>query len=488
MVRQESYEWSEAGFNDFIGIEYTITNIGTEVLEGVYVGFFADPDIGVRTTPNYYEDDAVGSFEGLLCTMYGGAPLDFAYAYDADGDGGQVTSYIGYTFLGHPTDPAGVLAPAAVGIASYHSFFGNQSYEEGGDPTNDFERYEVMSNLTRDRDFATPRDYRQLISAGPFASLAPGESFTVQVALVAGNGLLGLRDNMAAARLTYDGAWYNLDGNPLTGIAGRETPVFGPAQGVVIDPCQGTPPIDVPAGAVVWVNADCAAEEFLRAACGYTEADSVLYMTGVGGREYNVHWILPPQNPVPVFVTGFDAAAVATRVTLAWDIYSEEDVSGFRIYRQTGEQERLELLNTGGLIAPESRSYTDASVRAGETYSYMLGVVLADLMDNSEVVSPVARVTLASAALRLDQNHPNPFNPRTTISFSVPDRARVRLAVYSADGRLVRTLVDGAVPGGFNEVSWDGMDGNGSPVSSGVYFYRLETGKRMLARKMVYLK
>jgi flagellar hook assembly protein FlgD len=110
------------------------------------------------------------------------------------------------------------------------------------------------------------------------------------------------------------------------------------------------------------------------------------------------------------------------------------------------------------------------------------------LADNSEVLSPNAVVTVGAQALRLDQNHPNPFNPRTTISFTAPEPGHVKLAVYSPDGRLVRTLVDGSLPAGFKEVSWDGKDASGVPVSSGVYFYRLETGKQTLARKMVYLK
>jgi hypothetical protein len=486
MVRQESYQWNEPGYDDFVGIEYTITNIGTEVLEDVYVAFFADADIGRRTTPNYWEDDATGSFTvPLLCTMYGGVSLDFAYAYDADGDGGQATSYIGYAFLGHPTDPNGETAPATVGITSYAAFSGDQPFEDGGDPTNDFERYELMSSHTRDRDSLIPRDQRQLIVAGPFWELFPESTLTVQVGLVAGDGFNGLRDNMVAAQLTYEGAWFNLDGNPLTGIVGRDTPLVGPLEGVVVDTCQGSDLITIPHGEVVWINEDCAREIFHKLGCGYNDADSALYMTGVGGREFQVHWIPPPQDPVPVFVSGFEAVTIGTSVALHWEIFADEDIRGFRLYRQTGELERLEVLNQNGLLSRGERTYTDESVRAGETYSYTLGVVLAD---NSEILSPNAVVTVGAQALRLDQNHPNPFNPRTTISFTAPEPGHVKLAVYSPDGRLVRTLVDGSLPAGFKEVSWDGKDAHGVPVSSGVYFYRLETGKQTLARKMVYLK
>jgi len=164
---------------------------------------------------------------------------------------------------------------------------------------------------------------------------------------------------------------------------------------------------------------------------------------------------------------------------------SPEGVLGFRIYRQASGQEHPDNLNGSGLLSPDARSFADESVRVGETYSYTLGVVLAD---NSELLSPSAEVTVGGVALVLEQNHPNPFNPRTTISFTLPQRGHVRLAIYSADGRLVRTLIDETTPAGFREVPWDGKDDRGATVSSGVYFYRLESGKQTLARKMVYLK
>jgi hypothetical protein len=116
MVRQESYQWMHPMFDDFVGIEFTITNIGNDVLEDVYVGLFADPDVGHRDTPGYWEDDASGFTQAALCTPLGPARFDMAYAYDADGDGGQVTSYLGVVLLGHTIDPFGIVAPPHVGI------------------------------------------------------------------------------------------------------------------------------------------------------------------------------------------------------------------------------------------------------------------------------------------------------------------------------------------------------------------------------------
>jgi hypothetical protein len=91
-------------------------------------------------------------------------------------------------------------------------------------------------------------------------------------------------------------------------------------------------------------------------------------------------------------------------------------------------------------------------------------------------------------AFELGQNHPNPFNPSTTISFTLPERARVTLLIYDVQGRLLRTLVDDMVGEGYQERMWDGKDASGSQVGSGVYFYRLTAGDKTLTKKMVLLK
>ncbi len=94
-------------------------------------------------------------------------------------------------------------------------------------------------------------------------------------------------------------------------------------------------------------------------------------------------------------------------------------------------------------------------------------------------------VTLAT----LEQNFPNPFNPTTTIAFSVRSAgARIELGVYNIAGELVRTLTDGDVPGGQHTIIWNGRDDGGRQVSSGVYFVRLECDGQAETRKIALLK
>ncbi len=88
----------------------------------------------------------------------------------------------------------------------------------------------------------------------------------------------------------------------------------------------------------------------------------------------------------------------------------------------------------------------------------------------------------------LAANYPNPFNPSTTINYTVPRRSEVRITVVNVTGQLVKTLKDATVPAGTHEVVWDGTDRSGNAVASGMYLYRLQTGEYSQVRKMMLLK
>jgi hypothetical protein len=88
----------------------------------------------------------------------------------------------------------------------------------------------------------------------------------------------------------------------------------------------------------------------------------------------------------------------------------------------------------------------------------------------------------------LAQNFPNPFNPSTTIRYSIRERGHVTLKIYNVAGQLVTTLVNDQMNPGEYTVQWDGLNGVGNPVASGVYFYRLVTEDFMDAKKMVIMK
>jgi flagellar hook capping protein FlgD len=85
-------------------------------------------------------------------------------------------------------------------------------------------------------------------------------------------------------------------------------------------------------------------------------------------------------------------------------------------------------------------------------------------------------------------NYPNPFNPITKIDFSIQQAGRVQLQVYNVKGQLVRTLLDEKMEPNLHKVVWDGKSDKGKSVSSGVYFYKLQTKDYVLSKKMILLK
>jgi Peptidase family C25/FlgD Ig-like domain/Propeptide_C25 len=90
--------------------------------------------------------------------------------------------------------------------------------------------------------------------------------------------------------------------------------------------------------------------------------------------------------------------------------------------------------------------------------------------------------------MKLYQNHPNPFNPFTQINFDLPDECEVNLKIYNARGQFIKEIADGEYNAGPHFAIWDGTDKYGKPVSSGIYLYKLETGSKTKAKKMILIK
>jgi len=540
-IEQESYQWDDPRFDDFVGVTLRITNIGADMLEDVYLGMLADFDVGPRTRPEYWADDAASAWFGTRCADLGPASLSIMYGYDMDGDGGQTPGYFGCMLLGHTTDPLGLKAPAKIGISTYRAFSGDQPYENGGDPANDFQRYEVMASHQIDRPMAVPGDYRSLMCTGPFVELGPGQSIELHIGFVAGTGLTGMLDNAARAQRLYNGAWYDIDRDPMTGVDRRESPVRGPATGVVRDACRPelAVPVDVPAGAVVWVNADCVEEGDFLELCGYDESDSLAFRTGLGGRETQVHWVLdrplaleaaldihPGSCPNPFNTNRFDFASgdnakkggvlpVALLGMAGFDVH-DIDVASLRL-------EGMAPLDTRARYEDVSRPAADAAPCACASggpdglpdlilmFSYQ-DIARALVAGGAPVRGEMRTLSLTGALgdgtafvaedcitfvgnpdVRPDREPenpdgrpqlraavPNPFNPVTRVPYYLPEEASVRLAVYDAAGRAVAVLVDGVKPAGEHEVEWDARG-----VASGIYFCRLEAGELRVTRKIV---
>ncbi len=109
-------------------------------------------------------------------------------------------------------------------------------------------------------------------------------------------------------------------------------------------------------------------------------------------------------------------------------------------------------------------------------------------IDPELMVDPSTSADETPSATELFANHPNPFNPSTTIRYALASAGSVRLVVFDTVGRRVRALVDESQPAGDHRVQFDGRDDRGGALASGVYFYRLEANGVVRTRKMVLLK
>lgn len=118
---------------------------------------------------------------------------------------------------------------------------------------------------------------------------------------------------------------------------------------------------------------------------------------------------------------------------------------------------------------------------------FAVGVTLSDNVALFEVPAASAAPP-APAGVRLMQNVPNPLNGSTSIAFELADAGLVRLRIYDAAGRLVRTLADGRRDAGRHAVAWDGRDDGGRDTASGLYFYELDVDGRRQTRKLLQVR
>ena len=187
---------------------------------------------------------------------------------------------------------------------------------------------------------------------------------------------------------------------------------------------------------------------------------------------------------VSVAITSFEARILDGGVELVSTFGSDLDILGINVYRGHGDAE-LELREYfPGNDDNGSFRYFDGDVEPASSYRYRIGIVDPD----GEFLSPEVQVRTPGLRYALYAAAPNPFNPSTTIRFELPATERVTLTIYDANGRLVRTLVSETMSHGPHSVDWNGTDNAGRSVGSGVYFYRLETGRYTDSSKMVLLK
>jgi hypothetical protein len=147
------------------------------------------------------------------------------------------------------------------------------------------------------------------------------------------------------------------------------------------------------------------------------------------------------------------------------------------------------------LIMTTNYYYTDNDI-VGTEYTYHITALyhhsILDENFESEATNPQSVVSdndiVQNIQTNLTGNFPNPFNPVTTIRFSIENVGNVNINVYNVRGQHVRTLVNGVYSAGSHSVVWNGTDDSGRSVGSGIYFYRMTTGDYSAVRRMMLLK
>jgi hypothetical protein len=191
-----------------------------------------------------------------------------------------------------------------------------------------------------------------------------------------------------------------------------------------------------------------------------------------------------------VLLESFAAAWRERSIEVTWTLrgpaLDPDNELAFIVYRAEGEYGPF-LTVSSPVIEHEGLSFAfrDAAVEPGETYRYRIEY---DDGGGRRLLFETDGVEVPMLSLTLYQNRPNPFNPRTTIQYYLPEAGLVVLDIYDASGRLVTRLVDRHVERGEHHIEWSGCDASGAPVASGVYFYRINTGKEVRSRKMVLLR
>ncbi len=227
---------------------------------------------------------------------------------------------------------------------------------------------------------------------------------------------------------------------------------------------------------------------------------------GIEGSKIGGIAIVFGNNPMtlPIGLSSFTAILTADMfVKVDWVVESETNHQGYNVLRNTAQElETAIQLNQNIISGGEqnstqiSYSFTDTEVYQNTVYYYWLQSM--DLDGATQFFGPLT-VTVGTSpenpelpyiplVTKLMDAYPNPFNPSTNLRFEIKDAGKVSIDIYNTRGQKIRTLENDYAKAGYYQMVWDGKDANGISVGSGVYFYRMNTGKFSDIKKMLLTK
>ncbi|MBE0567724.1 MAG: hypothetical protein IH621_17355 [Krumholzibacteria bacterium] len=480
-VEMRTLAWDQNHLDDFVILDYAIVNVSGTELREVYLGFWIDTTVGntEHTNPydpnavnrwNYYDDkNGAWGAQGQVpddYTVDGDPGIWMAYEYDADGEQGLATSWIGYRLLG--TEPA-VAIPDGGRAVSYNQwgFRGVPSqddwYYEGTDTTTRLPgKYQIMSNgdfdvgETQEQNFAREGNWVSLMSTGPFPVWAAGDTLHMTWAIVAGVDSLSLLANGLVAQVAYDSGFKVPTGPPSPLLE------FGYADDSVI---------------LRWAPGDSLDAGGQELPPDSPERSPEHHISGVTGEpDFQGYRIYRYQGETIELQPGQSSPREAATLVAQFDIV---DGIGF----DTG----LPPLNADGL-----REFTDTGLLEGFPYLYAVTSYTArsiqhgleELESGFQKIDPVypgpAPATGGNPGVGV---YPNPYRAGSLyddrIDVEVGRRiwftnlpARCTIKIFTLAGDLVRTLEHDDPAAG--QASWDLISGQGRAIASGLYVYAVE--------------
>ena len=183
--------------------------------------------------------------------------------------------------------------------------------------------------------------------------------------------------------------------------------------------------------------------------------------------------------PAPTDVT---AESQDPDVIISWVAPTSRGIASYNVYRDT------ELIAEEVMTSP----YEDLNVPSGN-YTYNVTTIYdgeweSEMSNGAFVAHTDVDNLLKPGVTELTGNYPNPFNPTTTISFSIEEAGHVSINIYNMKGQLVKTLKNEHLDAAYHTAVWNGKDNSNKIVSSGIYFYKMRSGKYTSTKKMILMK
>lgn len=239
----------------------------------------------------------------------------------------------------------------------------------------------------------------------------------------------------------------------------------------------------------------------------WTAADSFFDIyTEIFAKANAIEVVFPAEQDqtLPIELSSFTATLTADMfVQIAWMVQSETNHMGYNILRNTERDLNTavainaDFISDGDQLGSQiSYSYIDGEVDNNTTYYYWLQSF--DLGGTAQFYGPLTvlvsgnpddpGIPVIPVVTQLMDAYPNPFNPSTTLRYGIKDAGKVRIDVFNVRGQLLRSFENDHATPGYYSLIWDGKDASGNVVGSGMYLYRMTSGKFVSTKKVVMSK